>query len=130
MEQSEKQIGAIEWRDLTVDNAESLKGFYESVVGWKSGAVSMGDYQDYTMDLPGSGETVAGVCHARGCNAGLPPQWLMYVRVKSVHDSIAASEKLGGKLLYGPKGMGDDEFCVVQDPAGAVIGLISEVIKT
>jgi len=32
--------------------------------------------------------------------------------------------------LYGPKGMGDDEFCVVQDPAGAVIGLISEVIKT
>lgn len=130
MEQSEKQIGAIEWRDLTVDNAESLKGFYESVVGWKSGAVSMGDYQDYTMDLPDSGETVAGVCHARGCNAGLPPQWLMYVRVKSVHDSIAASEKLGGKLLYGPKGMGDDEFCVVQDPAGAVIGLISEVIKT
>lgn len=130
MEQSEKQIGAIEWRDLTVDNAESLKGFYESVVGWKSGAVSMGDYQDYTMDLPQSGETVAGVCHARGCNAGLPAQWLMYVRVKSVHDSIAASEKLGGKLLYGPKGMGDDEFCVVQDPAGAVIGLISEVIKT
>lgn len=129
MEQAEKQIGAIEWRDLTVQEAESLKGFYESVVGWKSGAVSMGDYQDYTMDLPETGETVAGVCHARGCNLGLPPQWLMYVRVRNVHDSIAASEKLGGKLLYGPKGMGDDEFCVVQDPAGAVIGLISEVNK-
>lgn len=129
MNGTEKVIGAIEWRDLTVDDATQLKDFYETVVGWKSGAVSMGEYSDYTMDLADSGETVAGVCHARGCNSGLPAQWLMYVRVLDVHASISACESLGGKLLYGPKGMGDDEFCVVQDPAGAVIGLISEYAK-
>lgn len=125
MAQSEKIIGAIEWRDLTVDNADELKTFYEQVVGWKSRAVSMGDYDDFTMNLPGSGETVAGVCHARGCNASLPPQWLMYVRVADIQQSLSQCERLGGKLLYGPKSMGDDDFCVVQDPAGAVVGLIS-----
>ena len=36
-------IGAIEWRDLTMKNAKSVKDFYCSVVGWGSSPASMGD---------------------------------------------------------------------------------------
>lgn len=46
------KIGEMAWLDISVGDASSLKSFYESVVGWKSEAVSMGDYEDYSM-LPG-----------------------------------------------------------------------------
>jgi len=83
MTDSSSAIGAIEWRDLTVKDATAISDFYTNVVGWDKQAVSMGEYDDYNMNAPGSGRTVAGICHARGDNASLPPQWLMYVRVEN-----------------------------------------------
>lgn len=125
------KIGAIEWQDLSVGDASTVKDFYEKVVGWESSGVSMGNgtYEDYSMNLPGTGDTVAGVCHAKGFNEGIPPQWLIYVRVASVSDSISQCEQLGGKLVFGPKEMGKDQFCVIQDPAGAVMALVSRKVE-
>ena len=60
---SEKTIGAIEWRDLSVNDANQVSDFYASVVGWEKQPVSMGDYDDFNMNLASSGETIAGVCH-------------------------------------------------------------------
>ncbi len=87
----------------------------------------MGDYNDFNMNAPADGETVAGVCHARGCNEGIPAQWLMYVRVADIGASIGHCQQMGGKLLREPVTMGKDQFCVIQDPAGAVLGLIARV---
>jgi predicted enzyme related to lactoylglutathione lyase len=64
-----KSIGAISWTDLTVPNAVEVKEFYEAVVGWTHLPSEMGGYQDFCMDKPGDGQTVAGICHARGENA-------------------------------------------------------------
>lgn len=118
-------LGAIEWHDLTVDDATGLQQFYADVVGWESSPVSMGDYDDFNMLLPGTETPAAGVCHARGYNADMPAQWMMYVRVADVDASVAACESGGGRVLVGPKSMGDSNFCVIQDPAGAVLGLMS-----
>ena len=118
--------GSIEWLDLTVPDAARLRDFYASVVGWKTGEVSMGDYSDYTMNQPDSNTTVAGICHAKGENANLPSQWLVYVRVKSVEQSVAECKKHGGKVLDGPRPMAGSDFAVIQDPAGAVMALLSD----
>jgi predicted enzyme related to lactoylglutathione lyase len=75
-EQSLK-VGTICWRDLTVSNAEQVRDFYKGVVGWEAQPVEMGGYRDFNMTIPGTGGVVAGVCHARGQNADLPPQWLL-----------------------------------------------------
>lgn len=120
---SDPAIGGIEWCDLTVPNADNIQGFYADVVGWKTEPVSMGEYSDFNVNLPGTGDTVAGICHARGVNADLPPQWLIYVRVASVPASVERCLALGGKVVDGPKSMGDSEMCVIQDPAGAVMAL-------
>ena len=125
-EQAPTNIGRIEWLDLTVDDASRIRDFYSKVVGWKSSGVDMGSYEDYNITLPESGETVAGVCHARGSNANIPAQWLVYVRVASVKESAAICEKRGGKVLDGPRRMGGSNFCVIQDPAGAVMALLSD----
>lgn len=115
--------GTITWFDLTVNDADRVRDFYRDVVGWTVEGFDMGGYEDYVMKAPG-GQAVAGVCHARGPNAGLPPQWLLYVTVADLDASLARCEALGGKRLteirqHGPTA----RYCVIQDPAGAVLTL-------
>ena len=47
---------------------------------------------------------------------------------RSLTDPRAAERcrELGGEVVDGPRMMGRHHFCVVRDPAGAVIGLVSE----
>jgi predicted enzyme related to lactoylglutathione lyase len=118
------EIGRITWRDLTVDDAESVAAFYRDVVGWTSDAQDMGGYDDFNM-LGGDGECVAGICHARGANAGMPAQWLVYITVADADASAARCAALGGEVLDGPRDMGKMRFCVIRDPAGAVAALVS-----
>lgn len=118
------EVGVINWRDLTVQNAEQVRDFYSEVVGWKFELVSMGEYSDYSMLTPESKVTTAGICHAQGPNANLPAQWLIYINVSNIEQSIASCQKLGGKLISDLRdyaGMG--KYCVIQDPAGAVCAL-------
>ena len=125
-EADNNSIGRVEWVDLSIGDAARSKDFYCKVIGWKSTAVEMGTYSDFNLNLPGSGKTMAGICHARGMNANLPAQWLMYVRVADVAASAAEAERQKGKVLDGPRRMGGSNFCVIQDPDGAVMALISD----
>ena len=120
---SDKKVGEMAWLDITVDNATQVKDFYQQVIGWKADAVSMGDYDDYTMIAPISGEAVSGVCHARGTNAGLPAMWLPYFLVEDLDASILQVEKQHGSLLTPIKTMGTDRYIMIQDPAGAACAL-------
>ncbi len=123
------EVGAISWVDLTVKDAGRVRHFYEAVVGSTAGECDMGGYSDYFMNLPGSGRTVAGVCHARGPNADLPAQWLVYTTVADVEASARRCAELGGTILAGPRDMGDQgRYCVILDPAGAVAALFTPAI--
>jgi predicted enzyme related to lactoylglutathione lyase len=118
-------VGSITWTDLTVDDAETVRDFYRSVVGWKPFGVDMGGYEDFTMLTDGE-EPVCGICHARGTNAGLPAQWLVYITVADVDASARLCEEQGGKVIVAPKQMGaHGRYCVIQDPAGAVAALFT-----
>lgn len=122
---SKKPVGSISWHDLTVPEADAVRDFYKRVVGWSADGLDMGGYDDYNMLTP-SGECVAGVCHARGTNAGLPAQWLMYITVDDVHASLERCRELGGEVVAEPRTMGRATYCVIRDPAGAVCALYSE----
>jgi hypothetical protein len=117
------EAGKIGWIDITVDDAPRLRDFYARVAGWKPEAVGMGDYSDFTMTMPGNGEPAAGICHARGSNAELPPQWLIYIVVPEVEESAKACTELGGRLLVQPRALAGGLFCVIEDPSGAVAAL-------
>ncbi len=122
--ETEKKIGAVTWVDLTVDDADGLKSFYQNVIGWKTTDISMGDYNDYCMVSPEDDVVRTGVCHARGPNSGMPPAWIMYVNVANLEESIAAVTSGGGEVINGPRKMGDKaRYCIIKDPAGAYCGL-------
>jgi predicted enzyme related to lactoylglutathione lyase len=124
MSDDKLEVGTIVWRDLTVEDASGIRDFYSEVVGWKSESVSMGEYDDFNMNAPASGESMAGVCHARGTNSGLPAQWLNYVVVEDLDRSVRRCKELGGEVLVEPKSAGGQaRHCVIRDPAGAVLAL-------
>ena len=124
-ESEESRIGTMAWIDLTVDDAEGIRDFYKDVVGWEPSPVDMGEYSDFTMNIPGTDDPTAGICHKRGTNTGLPSCWMVYVTVASVERSAARCRELGGEVLIGPKQMGQHgRYCVIRDPAGAVAALV------
>ena len=119
-------VGKIGWIDITVEDAVGLKDFYATVTGWKPENVDMGDYADFNMTMPGDGTPAAGICHARGGNAELPRQWLIYIVVADADVSAKLCSDNGGKVLVGPKDMGGGRFAVIEDPGGAVAALYQE----
>ncbi len=122
---SKPNVGSVGWFDLTIPDAEKVRDFYGAVVGWKPEPIDMGGYSDFSMSTPSDGKGVAGICHARGVNSSMPPQWLIYISVENIQVSAKRVVELGGKVLVPPKDMGSyGTYCVIQDPAGAVAALI------
>jgi predicted enzyme related to lactoylglutathione lyase len=118
-----EQTGKIGWIDITVDDAVGLRDFYAAVVGLAPEAVGMGEYDDFNMTMPTSGEPVCGICHARGSNKDLPGGWLVYFVVDDVDASAAACAAQGGTVLVEPRGLAGGRFCVIEDPSGATAAL-------
>lgn len=124
MAEERPPVGTIAWTDLTVDDAEAVRAFYEEVVGWNSDGVDMGGYEDFNMIAPGAGDSVAGVCHARASNADMPAAWMVYVIVADLDESMARCRELGGAVVVDAKDVGSmGRYCVIRDPAGAVMAL-------
>ena len=120
---SDSALGKIGWLDLTVPDADSVSQFYQAVAGWTRSAVEMEGYSDFCMHPPGIEHPVAGICHARGNNAGLPAQWLMYITVANLAGSLAACRAGGGEVIREPGAAGEGQFAVIRDPAGAICAL-------
>ena len=123
------QPGTIGWIDLTVDDCEDVRSFYESVVGWKNSPVKMGDYNDYCM-LPGAeADPVAGICHAKGPNVGIPAAWLIYITVEDIAAALEKCEENGGSILQKREPDSHGQMAIIKDPAGAVCALYQPAVS-
>ncbi|MCY3999375.1 MAG: VOC family protein [Bacteroidetes bacterium] len=117
---------SILWMDLTVEDAEEVRDFYSEVIGWKTQPLDMGSYDDFVM-VNDDQEPIAGVCHARGENADLPPVWIAYVQVESVDKSIKTCIEKGGQVIKPATPYSSNKkYAIIQDPAGATCAIWSE----
>jgi len=120
-------VGRISWLDLTVSDVSATRDFYRQVIEWSVQNVEMRDagerYADYNM-LGEDGNPAAGICHAHGVNAGLPPVWMIYLPVGDLSESLRRVKEEEGKIIK--KMQREDGECVyaaVQDPVGAYLAL-------
>lgn len=119
--------GKVGWIDLTVENAEEVRDFYQQVTGWKSTSVEMGSYDDYCMIPSDSDDAVAGICHRQGVNSSIPGGWMIYITVDDVESSKNKCLELGGKIVVETRDMGaGGKICVIEDPSGATAALFEE----
>lgn len=119
------QVGKIAWIDLTVENCRSVADFYQSVMGWHLTPVDVEDYQDFCAVLPGTDTPIAGICHKRGANQSIPSQWMMYVTVDDLEQSMRQCEEQGGEVIIRSRDVGSfGRMTIIQDPAGAHCAIV------
>lgn len=108
------------WYELSTTDAEAAKKFYAELFGWeyKGGDVGGAQYNE----IVANGRPAGGI-HQMG---GGPPHWMAYVAVSDVDASARRVEELGGKICVPPTDIPKvGRFCVINDPAGATISLIT-----
>lgn len=107
------------WEMLATRNAEAAKAFYGKVLGWKAKAfVGAADVLVFVTE---DGADAASMCVAV---AGTQPHWMSYVAVEKVSTALELARELGGKVIEDKTNVpGMGTVAVIQDPAGAVLGL-------
>lgn len=124
---STKRVGRISWLDLTVPDAVATRDFYQAVVGWSAREIEMEDaggrYSDYVLSTD-DGNGVAGVCHARGVNRGLPLAWMIYLPVGDLAESLRRVGEGGGAVIRSGGSDGESAYAVIRDPVGAYLALV------
>ena len=112
------------WNELATTDAEAAKKFYAELFGWdyKVGDVEGVAYSEITVN----GRPVGGI-HQMGAEfGGAPPHWMAYVAVSDVDAAARKVEELGGKVCVPPTDIPNvGRFCVINDPAGATMSLIT-----
>jgi len=119
-------LGTIGWIDLTATDATGLRDFYSKVIGWETEPVGVGDYEDFCVGPSGSAP-VAGICHAKGPNVGIPPVWLIYFTVANAEHAAQEAVKHGGTVVRPVSTLsGTGRFVVLRDPAGATFAAFEQ----
>jgi hypothetical protein len=119
--------GTFCWVELGTTDVPAAKKFYAGLFGWTITDVPM-DGMPYSMGALGD-KQVAGFTLIReeAKKMGAPPSWLSYVAVDDAAASAKKIASLGGKVLFGPTGVGPGQMAVAADPTGAVFAVWQRV---
>jgi len=112
------------WIQLFSRDAGKAADFYKAVGGY--------DVLENTASNRLSDYILASEGYARATIRTIPkereqlkPNWLPFVRVKSVAETAARAKQLGGQVLLEPNAdLFDGKVAVIADPAGAAIGVL------
>lgn len=112
--------GTMTWIELGTRDAPRAHAFYETVFGWTTQVAA-----DYTM-LALADRPVAGCMDVPpGVPAEVPGYWMPYFAAADPGAKAAQAEQLGGTVVAPMMDIpGGGRFAVVQDPHGAVFGLL------
>ncbi|MFA6002028.1 MAG: VOC family protein [Thermoleophilia bacterium] len=124
-----KTQGVFSWNELLTKDVEEAKKFYTKTMGWTVEEMPMGEMGPYIIFKVGD-EQVAGMMTLPpdAEKMGAPAYWGAYISVDDVDATVAKVVELGGTVLVPPmdaEGVG--RFATLQDPQGAVFGIIKSV---
>ena len=111
--------GSFCWTELATSDAASSTKFYTQLFGWTTNEIPISDGMFYVI-LQRDGLSVAALYETKD----VPPNWLSYVNVTSVDESLAKAKELGANVVAGPMDVFDaGRMGVLTDPQGAPFGL-------
>jgi len=117
--------GTICWTELGTKDIATAKKFYTQLFGWKindsKGAAGM-DYSEIEI----GGRQVGGMYQLTEKMGSIPSHWISYIAVDDVDKSAMQVTELGGKINTPVMDIPHvGRFCVITDPTGATIALIT-----
>jgi uncharacterized protein len=126
MDDKLKKHGAISWSELMTTDVSAAKSFYGELFGWRFEDAPM-ENMTYTV-VKANDDEVAGIMPMPEEAPEMPPVWGLYITVDNVDEATEKATGLGAKVQMPPMDIpGVGRFCVLQDPQGAFISIISYV---
>lgn len=124
MDTKYKLHGAFSWCELLTTDVAGAKDFYSKLFNWALDPAPMPNMQ-YTLVKYG-GEQMGGIMAIPPAAEGMRPCWGVYVTVEDVDATARFAVEMGGKVCVPPRDIpGVGRFCVLQDPQGAMINVIT-----
>lgn len=124
--------GAFCWNELATTNLGAARDFYKTLLGWEvkestaTGSCEGSEVPVVYNEIVVGGEHVGGMYSMGPEYGGAPPHWMSYVAVEDVDERARKVVELGGKVCVPPTDIPNvGRFCVINDPAGAAISLIT-----
>jgi predicted enzyme related to lactoylglutathione lyase len=112
------------WNELATPDTKKAGDFYSGLFGWQQDVQDMGGEMKYTIFK--NAERPAGGMYTPTPEMGpIPPNWLVYFAVADADATADKAKGLGATILVPPQDIpGTGRFSVIQDPQGAVFGII------
>jgi predicted enzyme related to lactoylglutathione lyase len=116
--------GTFCWNELSTTNLAAAKAFYTDLLGWQ---LHESDAAGMAYNEIGVGDQrIGGIFQMEPESGGAPSHWMAYVAVSDVDAKAARVEQLGGKVCVPPTDIPNvGRFCVINDPTGATLSLIT-----
>jgi hypothetical protein len=117
-----KANGRFCWFELGTSDQPAAKNFYGAVFGWTAEDSEMGPGNIYTIFKLGNDDVAAAyTLQPEMKTAGIPPNWMIYVRVADADQAAAKTASLGGKVERPPFDVGPNgRMAVLADPTGGM----------
>lgn len=127
MDDKLKKHGAISWSELMTTDVSAAKSFYGELFGWQFEDMPT-ENMTYSV-VKANDDEVAGIMpFPEGAPADMPPVWGLYITVDNVDAVAEKATTLGAKIHMPPQDIPDvGRFCVLQDPQGAFLSIITYV---
>ncbi len=111
------------WNELATKDTAKAGDFYTKLFGWSKNIQQMGP-MTYTSFM--NGDRPAGGMYEPSPEMGnIPPHWLVYFAVGDTDAKVKQAGELGAKIIAPPMDIpGTGRFAIIQDPQGAVFGII------
>lgn len=125
--------GTFCWNELSTTDDDAAVKFYTELLGWqlkKSEATASCEgaepQQMVYNEIVAGGEHIGGIYKMGPEYGGAPSRWLSYVAVDDVDARAAKVTELGGSVCVPPMDIPNvGRFCIINDPTGATISLIT-----
>lgn len=129
MDDKLKKHGAISWSELMTTDVSAAKSFYGELFGWQFEDMPMEKENMTYSVVKANNDEVAGIMpFPEGAPADMPPVWGLYITVDDVDAVAEKATALGAKIHMPPQDIPEvGRFCVLQDPQGAFISIITYV---
>jgi predicted enzyme related to lactoylglutathione lyase len=118
--------GTFVWNELVTLDVDAARKFYTELIGWDAKDSGMPGLKYIIFNAGDKGAAGLMEMPPDAKKGGVPSHWMAYIAVDDVDASAAKAKELGGKILHGPEDVPDvGRFCIIQDPTGAVVSLMT-----
>jgi predicted enzyme related to lactoylglutathione lyase len=115
--------GQFVWHELMTTDTDAASDFYSHIVPWKTEDSGM---PSYTLWMSGKFRAGGLMALPEGDGSATPPHWIIYIGTPDVDETVAAAEKLGGKVLKAASDIPNvGRFAVLSDPQGAAFAVFT-----